>query len=497
MALSSAGAQSTVTSPGDEPPPVMREFRGAWVASVANIDWPSAPGLSSAQQQAELLAIMDRAVALRLNALILQVRPAADALYESKLEPWSEFLTGQMGQPPEPRYDPLAFAVREAHARGLQLHAWFNPFRARDPSMMSPVSRRHVSRAHPGLVVRYGNYLWLDPGSAAARAHSLRVILDVVRRYDIDGVHIDDYFYPYKVRAPRGGELDFPDGVTWRRYRRSGGRLDRAAWRRRNVDHFVRDLHRAIRRAKPRLQFGISPFGIWRPGFPAGITGLDAFDELNADSRRWLREGWLDYIVPQLYWPLRQEAQSYPRLLEWWSEQNVRGRHLWAGNFTSRVAGTEPSQMWPAGELLEQIRLTRAQRGAGGNVHFSMRALMDNRDGLSDSLMADLYREPALPPATPWLDAVAPARPKARVRTGPDGRPVLELSRGGREVPWLWVVRERVAGDWITSIIPGDRATHLVAPGDSLSAGGEVLVNAVDRLGNLSPPAQLRPASGH
>src|SRR6266513_473262 len=212
------------------PPPIRREFRGVWVASVENIDWPSVPGLSTREQQEELLAILDRAVALKLNAVILQVRPAADALYASPYEPWSEYLTGKMGRPPNPWYDPLEFAVNEAHKRGLELHAWFNPYRAHHPSGRSRPSPNHISVTHPELVKRYGSMLWMDPGEPEVREHTVRVVLDVVQRYDIDGVHIDDYFYPYKEKDRRGRLIEFPDATSWRKYLRSGGGLSRDDW---------------------------------------------------------------------------------------------------------------------------------------------------------------------------------------------------------------------------------------------------------------------------
>src|SRR5262245_56033859 len=229
-------------------PPIEREFRGAWVASVSNIDWPSRRDLTVPDQQRELLAILDRAVELRLNAVVLQVRPAGDALYASTLEPWSEFLTGKMGRPPEPFYDPLAFAVSEAHRRGLELHAWLNPYRMRHPAETSAFSPKHIARRRPDLVRRYGPYLWLDPGSAEVRAYTSRVVVDIVRRYDVDGIHIDDYFYPYREPGPRGGYLQFPDDRTYRRYRNGGGKLSRNDWRRHNVDLLVEALYRAVKR---------------------------------------------------------------------------------------------------------------------------------------------------------------------------------------------------------------------------------------------------------
>src|SRR5579871_3371768 len=302
----------------DTPPPVPREFRGVWVATVANIDWPSKPGLSTDQQKAEMLAILDKAAQLKLNAIIFQVRPGCDALYDSRLEPWSEYLTGQMGRAPDSYYDPLAFAVEEAHKRGLELHAWFNPYRARHAEAKSSISPDHVSQMHPDLVKQYGRSLWLDPGEKAVQDYSLSVILDVVRRYDIDGVHIDDYFYPYKETDAQNKVLPFPDDASWQKYVQSGGTLSRDDWRRQNVDTFIERLYKGVKEVKPWVKFGISPFGIWRPGYPAQVKGFDAYQELNADSRKWLRNGWLDYWTPQLYWKIDQTGQSYPVLLKWW-----------------------------------------------------------------------------------------------------------------------------------------------------------------------------------
>ena len=368
-------------------PPPLREFRGVWVASVANIDWPSRRTLTTAQSQAELLALLDRAVSLNLNAVLLQVRPAADALYASKIEPWSEYLTGAQGRAPVPFWDPLEFAVKEAHARGLELHAWFNPYRARNDDARSPLVKSHIARTNPALVKTYGHFLWMDPGEKAVRDRTLAVVLDVVKRYDIDGVHIDDYFYPYRERDRRGRDIPFPDLTSWRKYTKAGGKLSRDDWRRQNVNLLVEALYDGIHKAKPWVKFGISPFGIWRPGNPAQVRGLDAYVELYADSRKWLREGWLDYFTPQLYWPTTKAEQSYPALLAWWAGENLKSRHLWPGNYTSRSGGPGRSG-WPVSELLEQIKVTRLQAGATGNVHFSMESMLRNQASMNDSLVA-------------------------------------------------------------------------------------------------------------
>jgi uncharacterized lipoprotein YddW (UPF0748 family) len=400
-------------SNNDRSPLVAREFRGVWVATVSNIDWPSRPGLPSDEQRRELIAIFDKCVELNLNAVIFQIRPAADAMYASKLEPWSEFLTGQMGKPPEPFYDPLEFAVEQAHNRGLQLHVWFNPYRVRLPGAKGEPSPDHSSVARNDIVRKYGEYLWFDPGEPAAVDHFIAVLTDVVERYDIDGVHIDDYFYPYQIRDGAGNIVPFPDDVSYERARQAGERLDRDDWRRENVNRLVKRMYDEVKLRKDWVQVGISPFGIWRPGHPQGITGLDQYSALYADARKWLREGWLDYFTPQLYWQVDSKGQSYPRLLEWWAEQNVKQRHLWPGNFTSKVRRgpdvPESRDAWSADELLRQIELTRAQPGATGNIHFSMKALLQNYDGIADKLKNGPYAQPALVPESTWLSGARPA----------------------------------------------------------------------------------------
>jgi len=259
-----------------DPPAIPREFRAAWVATVDNIDWPSSRTLTPDQQRSEMIHILDTAVSLRLNAIIFQVRPACDALYDSKLEPWSEYLTGRQGRAPSPYYDPLEFAVREAHARGIELHCWFNPYRAGHPAQRGPYALSHIRYRHPEIVKNYGRYLWLDPGEPLVQKHSLDVIRDVVRRYDIDGVHIDDYFYPY----PEDGQ-EFQDQASYKRYQNGGGDLGLHDWRRQNVDHFVESAYKTIKSEKPWVKFGISPFGIYRPGIPETIkAGVDQYDEL-------------------------------------------------------------------------------------------------------------------------------------------------------------------------------------------------------------------------
>ena len=481
----------------EAPPAASREFRAVWVATVANIDWPSKPGLNAWQQQHEMLAILNKAVELRLNAVILQVRPATDALYASSLEPWSEFLTAQMGRPPEPAYDPLTFAVAEAHKRGLELHAWFNPYRSHHPAAKSELSSNHLNVARPELVRRYGRYLWLDPGDTAVRRHSIKVITDVVKRYDIDGVHIDDYFYPYKERDSAGVIIDFPDSTTWKRYVASGGTLSRDDWRRRNVDVLVQELYRGIKSTKRWVKFGISPFGIWRPGFPEQIKGFDAYAELYADSKKWLNEGWLDYFTPQLYWQINRADVSYPVLLKWWISENTKRRNMWPGNFTSRVGATGDNS-WKAQEILDQISMTRLTEGAGGNVHFSAKVFMQNRDSIVDRLLAGAYAGPALVPASPWLDSIAPRKPVAYLAKDSITRAIrIHMAESGLEKAWLWVLRYRYGPDWSTIILPGTQKVHMFDASAGLTPPDQVVVSQVDRVGNESAftTATIRQAS--
>ena len=463
------------------PPAIAREFRGAWVAAVSYIDWPSRAGLAPEAQRAELVAILDRLVELRMNAIVLHVRPAGDALYASQLEPWSTYLTGRQGQAPTPAWDPLAFAVEQAHVRGLELHAWFNPFRAFHPSGTGgDTAQTHFYRTHPQSVRRYGDQLWMDPGDPAVREHSLAVIADVVRRYDIDAVHLDDYFYPYRINDRLGNTVPFPDSSTYAAYRRRGGTLERGDWRRDNVNQFVGDLYAQTRRQKPHVRVGISPFGIWRPGSPPGIAGLDAYESIYADSRLWLQRGWADYFVPQLYWHPDAERQSFSRLLQWWGSaaQNPHGRHVWAGLFTSRVMPGASRPQWGADVITRQIAMARDDAVASGHVHFSMRGLQANPDNLTSRLAATTYREPALVPEASWLSAPPPPAFAARIVAAGDGA-ALQLSGAQGEDPWLWTVQFRDASDtWRAVILPGRQRTMALPPGTT-----NYWVGAVNRIG--------------
>jgi uncharacterized lipoprotein YddW (UPF0748 family) len=462
------------------PPPPAREFRAAWIATVGNSCWPSKSGLTTAQQKAELVAILDRCVALKLNCVIFQVRPASDALYQSGIEPWSEYLTGIQGRAPAPFYDPLAFAIAEAHQRGLELHAWFNPFRAHHAQAVSPIAPNHVSRAHPEWVRSQGKLLWLDPGEPAVRAYALRVVLDVVKRYDVDGVHFDDYFYPYAETNASGAKMDFHDAATWKKYGVASG-LARDDWRRHNVDLFINEVYHSIKAEKPWVKFGISPFGIWRPKNPPGILGFDAYAELYADSLKWLREGWCDYFSPQLYWGIQPPQTSFATLLDWWNSQNVRHRHLWPGMNSLNVGGK-----WQPAEIVNQIGLTR-RAGDAGQIHWSVMALMRNA-ALDSALAQEAYREPALIPASPWLNATSPPPPKLSASVWKKSMHVTWKNSGGEAVRG-WVLQGRENGVWTTQILPANRADVYL---DNASPDA-IAIRAVGRTGNLSEAALWTP----
>lgn len=357
-----------------------RELRGVWVATVNNGDWPSRKDLTVEQQKAELVAMFDRFAALHLNAVFLQVRPMADAIYPSPYEPWSEFMYGTRGKAPDVAdFDPLAFAITEAHKRGLELHAWFNPYRAHKAvgDVAAQVVKNNAAHVHD-----YGRFVWMDPGSEQVRRDALAVIADVTKRYEIDGVHVDDYFYPYPEKDSAGNDVDFPDQATWQAYQASGGTLSRDDWRRENINTFVREMYSTVKAIKPKVEVGVSPFGIWRPGNPRQIKGLDAYAKIYADSRLWLQSGWVDYLAPQLYWPIDKREQSFPALLRWWTRQDTQSRGIVPGIAIYRVASGRPNAI-TAEEIARQLEIVRNDDRATGFILFSARALMQDRGGVA------------------------------------------------------------------------------------------------------------------
>ncbi|MDT0449766.1 glycoside hydrolase family 10 protein [Streptomyces hesseae] len=373
-----------------------REFRGMWIATVVNVDWPSRPGLPPERQRAELLDLFDAAVARRLNTVILQIRPTADAFWPSRFEPWSEYLTGTQGR--SPGWDPLAFAVREAHKRRLELHGWFNPYRIAnhtDPGRLVPT---HPARIHPEWVVPYGGKLYYNPGLPEVRRFVQDALLDAVWRYDLDGVHFDDYFYPYPVAGQA-----FDDTAAYERY--GAGFPDRAAWRRDNIDRLVRETGERVKRRKPHVRFGISPFAVWRnratdPRGSDTKAGVQTYDDLHADTLGWVRRQWIDYIVPQCYWHIGFAPADYATLVPWWAEA-VRGTNvqLYIGEALYRAGDpTQPAPWQDPAELSRHVALGRRHPEVRGNVYFSARNVVADRIGAMARVVKDHYPHRARPP---------------------------------------------------------------------------------------------------
>ncbi|WP_208293690.1 glycoside hydrolase family 10 protein [Gelidibacter sediminis] len=462
-------------------PYVMREFRAAWVATVANINWPSRNGLSTRQQQEEAIQLLDFLKAHHYNAVIFQARPQADALYHSYLEPWSFFLSGEVGKEPSPWYDPLQFWIDAAHERGMELHVWLNPYRAHHGTGGAVVPKSLV-KTNPDIMVPLRNGMWwMDPSKQATQDHSSAVVMDIVRRYNIDGIHFDDYFYPY---ASYNGGQDFPDAVSYQAYIKSGGKLSKADWRRAAVNTFVKRIYQEIKAEKPEVKFGISPFGIWRPGFPKSIRGLDQYNELYADAKLWLNEGWIDYFTPQLYWKIDKSGQSFPLLLEWWEQENTQKRHLWPGiriDYGRDAANVD--------ETINQIKLTRSLTAESvGTAHWSISSLLNDRK-LAKALLDGPYKKQALVPASPWLNATPPATPQ--VDTKMDGHTLtISWNHTATEGISNWVVFYKYGETWDYIILDKtkDSITLALFSGgledrESLTAIG---VTAVDKTGNQS-----------
>lgn len=375
------------------------QFRGMWIATVVNRDWPSARGLPASRQREELRALLDSAVGRRLNTVILQVRPTADAFWPSPHEPWSEYLTGTQGR--DPGWDPLGFAVREAHARGLELHAWFNPYRVANHTDPSRLAAGHPARVHPGWVVPYGGRLYYNPGLPEVRAFVQDAMLDAVLRYPVDGMHWDDYFYPYPVAGQ-----EFDDAAAYAAH--GAGFPDRAAWRRDNTDRLVRETGVRLRAARPQVAFGISPFGVWRnsatdPGGSDTRAGVQTYDDLYADTRRWVREEWIDYIVPQLYWHIGLAAADYAKLVPWWS-RTVAGTRvlLYTGEALYKAgAAGQPAAWQDPAELSRHLDLCRGRPEVRGNAFFAAREVVSDPVGAMSRVVADHYPRPVRPPRPP------------------------------------------------------------------------------------------------
>lgn len=385
------------------------EFRGVWIATVNNIDWPSAPGLPVETMKREAIELLDMHKKHGMNAVIFQLRPCSDAFYNSSFEPWSRYLTGIPGRAPANGFDPLTFWIDEAHKRGMELHAWINPYRLAQ-NASDPIAGNHIAFKNPNWVIKYDNKLFFDPGVPETRTHVVQVIADIVSQYDVDAIHFDDYFYPYPTK-----EI-FPDTASYRKYNRTPEPLPIADWRRENVDVLIKSLSDTIKSLKPWVKFGISPFGVWRnidsdregSNTRAGVTN---YDHLYADVRKWLREGWIDYVAPQIYWEIGHPLADFETLVQWWN-RNTYGRGLIIGLAPYKIDRESGTHAWtdPA-QLSKQVDMLRKFSNVQGCAYFSSKHFKRDLMGFQDTLMTRLYREPALVPPMQWLATIKPLPP--------------------------------------------------------------------------------------
>jgi uncharacterized protein YbbC (DUF1343 family)/uncharacterized lipoprotein YddW (UPF0748 family) len=479
-------------------PCAVREFRAAWVATVDNINWPSKPGIPVEEQKKEAIALLDLLQKNNFNAVIFQVRPHCDALYKSDIEPWSYYLTGVEGKAPEPYYDPLEFWINEAHARGIELHAWLNPYRAHHPAggKLTDVS---IVKKNPELVLKLETegYWWMDPALQGTQDHSFSVVMDLVRRYDLDGIHFDDYFYPY---PDYNNFKDFPDNESWMAYQKKGGKLSRGDWRREAVNTFIKRVYKGIKAEKPYVKFGLSPFGIWRPFNPPAIGGsFDQHNTLYADAKKWLNEGWIDYYSPQLYWPINQLPQSFPVLLEWWKTQNLKGRHLWPGISIGRQPVDKASD-----EAINEIMVARGiLPESPGVVHWSIGSLVSS-PLMTKAIYEGPYKRKALVPSSPWLGKKSPAPPEVKISIEEDS---LKISWNYKDPGMVarWVMYYKNGTQWNYDILGSKNFTDKIPAymvnenflartdplkiskiEDVLTPLDSIAVSAIDRYGNES-----------
>jgi uncharacterized lipoprotein YddW (UPF0748 family) len=469
------------------------EFRGVWVATVNNIDWPSKPGLSVKELKEETIRLLNLQQKLGMNAIIFQVRPAADAFYPSSYEPWSRYLSGTPGKAPEHGFDPLAFWIEECHFRGMEFHAWFNPFRVAQ-NFKGPLAANHVAFSHPEWILKYGNQLLFDPGIPEVRDFTMSVVMDVVKRYDVDAIHFDDYFYPYPLPEA------FPDTASFRKFSRAFRPEDKDDWRRENIDLLIHDLSREIKKAKPWVKFGISSFGVWqnKSDDPEGSdtrAGVSSFRDLHANVIKWQAAGWIDYLVPQIYWQIGHPSVDFLTLSNWWSRHRYE-RSLYIGQAVYKIGvETETSGWSQPSEMPQHIRLNRKDKGIGGSAFFSSNHFGRNLFGLQDSLANNLYAAPALVPPMPWIDSVAPEAP---IRLHSSGKKIRWKVQKKAEVPIKFgiYISEKGAKPNLERIYELTTAdNYRFEPVNRKRKKYQVWVTAVDRLSNesqLAGPVQIK-----
>ena len=481
-----------------------REFRGAWIATVGNIDYPSIKTLTTAQQQAEFIKILDQHQQAGINAVMVQIRTNGDAFYPSELAPWSEFLTGRQGKAPDPLYDPITFMISECRKRGIEFHAWFNPYRAVANVNTSILDAKHVAVKHPEWLLPYGNLRVLDPGLPEVRKHVTQVVLEVANRYDVDGIHFDDYFYPYPVTG-----LTLNDSETYTK--NSRGILKKDDWRRDNVNLLVKNISDSLKTIKPWVKFGISPFGIWQnksTSKPLGSAtgGLESYSDIYCDSRFWLEKGYVDYITPQLYWNIGLAVADFAILVPWWAN-NAFDRHLYIGHAAYRINTTDSAPWQNPSQMPNQIRLVRNTPKAQGSMFYNTNTLNKNLLGFRDSLITKFYKTPSLMPTMAWKDVIA---------SSPPTNLTVSVTNSGVQLKWTKPVVgtseiEKIRGyviyrfadnetndiskaEAIRTIIPKDTNAYFDAESSLKVFKYSYLVTALDRLHNESVPSNVASA---
>ena len=473
------------------------EFRGAWVSTVVNIDWPSQKGLSTDEQKQEFINLLNNLKKDGINAVIVQIRPSADAFYPSQYEPWSEYLTGRQGVAPYPYYDPLQFMVDETHKRGMEFHAWINPYRAVFNVKTSSVSPDHVSRKHPDWFLTYADKKYFNPGLPIVMQYVTDIVRDIINRYDIDGLHMDDYFYPYPVDGK-----EFPDKASYKLY---GNGRSLADWRRSNCDSIISKIHNIVLDNRPNIKFGISPFGIWRSnqrdpmGSNTDENNTSSYDDLYADVLLWLQKGWIDYVAPQIYWVIGDPKSDYETLLKWWADHSY-GKQVYVGHAVYKTNDGTNAKWGKAAELPDQIKMLRGCNNVQGSVYFSCNSLLQNPNGLEDSLQSNYYKYPALIPPAQWIDTTPPSQPEItkvlELETAPDSLVITgRIENHTEEVIKNYVLYIADAASGLGKhplmVIGADRTKgfHFVVPKNLLPLGSQgcfIAVTCVDKENNES-----------
>jgi uncharacterized lipoprotein YddW (UPF0748 family) len=470
-----------------------RELRGVWVATVSNIDWPSAKNYNGIKQQNEFIDLLNSHQKTGINAVFVQIRTAADALYAKSPEPWSTFLSGLQGQPPSPYYDPLAFMIEESHARGIEFHAWLNLNRA-SISENSLLGVNHVVRKHPDWIIKYHGTLILNFGLPEVRLYLVNLVKNIIEQYDVDGIHFDDYFYPYPIKGEQINDQEAFEKYKW-------AEESLGDWRRRNTNNLIKDISEAIKSTRPKVKFGISPFGIWRhqsesvlDGSPTR-RGLQSYDDLFADTEKWIKDGWVDYLAPQLYWETTHQVAAFEPLATWWSTHNY-GRPIYIGHAAYHLTDT-----WGPGELSKQLKVARSLANVQGSIYFSSNLIIRNVKGWRDTLRQNQFSSIALIPTMLWKDSIAPTPPRQVTLLKNSDDWLLSWKPGepneDQDPPAYYVVYRIKKGefdplDHSENIIFKGKTNQLILDKNWIRPGYGFAVTALDRLHNESLPGTIQ-----